>query len=246
MLDRKPQQTTPDRPERASGAQPDRTMLDRPERATPEQPDRTMLHKPKQTMYKLLSFLLRYPEGDEFWSGVDETRTYLEEDLPDSPARTWLLQTLDAWASCDPTELRREYIQTFDFREKTCLYVTAHEYGDSRERGVALIQLHQLYRLAGFEASTDELPDYLPWLLEFLAVKPDEVDTEDLERRIAQVCHRILDNLGDDSFYNTLFCAAIAVLPQVAYQGEGTTFPKRQKADLDELPYPMRYQCDTN
>ncbi len=200
-----------------------------------------MLDEPKQVIYKLLSFLLGYPEGQDFWGSMADVEICVD-DLPDSPAKSWLKKTLESWSICESADIRREYIQNFDFRESTCLYLTAHEYGDSRERGVALIALHQMFRMAGYEAQADELPDYLPWLFEFLAVKPPEMLVGELEGRLARVCHRILDNLSETSLYNPLICAALATLPQVNYEGETTAFPKRQKADLHQLPFPVDFQ----
>lgn len=38
-------------------------------------------------------------------------------------------------------ELQEHYVETFDYKDKTGLYLTAHELGDSRKRGAALIKL---------------------------------------------------------------------------------------------------------
>lgn len=197
-----------------------------------------MSDESKTVVFKLLSFLLGYPDDTSFWQGVEESRGWAHS-LPDTPAKHWLMQTLSQWADCDPTDLRREYVQNFDFRESTCLYLTAHEYGDSRERGSALIEIHRLFRVAGCEPATSELPDYLPGLFEFLSIKPIGLQTEGLAYRIAQVCHRILGNLGEASLYHDLFCAALASLPDAVYEGETLAFPKREKADRDPLPYPL-------
>lgn len=199
-----------------------------------------MSKESKQDLFKIFAFLLGYPEGTDFWNGIEELKSYIES-IADSTIKSFLLHTLEVWNACHPNDLRREYIQTFDFRETTCLYLTAHEYGDSRERGVALIELQRLLRECGYEVLATELPDYLPLVFELLAVKPADVQTDELENRMAHVCHRILDHLGSNSSYNGLFCAILATLPQVRYEGETTSFPKRQHADLDPLPYPLNF-----
>jgi nitrate reductase delta subunit len=48
--------------------------------------------------------------------------------------------------------------------------LTYHIYGDNEERAAALARLQRNYERAGWERATGELPDYLPLMLEFLAV----------------------------------------------------------------------------
>ncbi len=77
------------------------------------------------------------------------------------------------WAHADPRDLRERYVEDFDLRGGTALYLTYHRFGDRRERGRALIALKRLYREAGWELDHWELPDYLPLVLELAAVDPD-------------------------------------------------------------------------
>ena len=64
-------------------------------------------------------------------------------------------------------ELQAEYVQTFDLRRKCSLYLTYYAYGDTRKRGVALVEFKQAYRNAGLDLTDDELPDHLGVVLEF-------------------------------------------------------------------------------
>ena len=73
--------------------------------------------------------------------------------------------------------LQEEYVQTFDHTRKCALYLTYFSYGDTRRRGVAMVQFKQAYRKAGVEFDPhedDELPDHLCVVLQFGA----EVDAE--------------------------------------------------------------------
>jgi nitrate reductase delta subunit len=45
-------------------------------------------------------------------------------------------------------------------------------YGDSRDRGPAMIDLGQTYAQAGLQLAPGELPDYLPVLLEYASTQP--------------------------------------------------------------------------
>jgi nitrate reductase delta subunit len=92
--------------------------------------------------------------------------------LPDSkPKRS--LAAFDAYLSdADEVGLSQEYVETFDLRRRTSLYLTYYLYGDTRKRGMALLRLRRLYAAAGLESATGELPDYLPLMLEFAALAP--------------------------------------------------------------------------
>lgn len=195
----------------------------------------------RHDLYKAISFLLRYPEQDDFWEGLSEIGDFIQA-LDDNPAKMWLERTLVNWREIDRGHLREEYVSAFDFRESSCLYLSAHEYGDSRERGMALVELHQMYRACGFDKDGTELPDFIPVVLEFISIHPQGADMSTLEQRLAMVCHRILQHLNDESPYNSLFVALLHLLPQVDYQDENSAFPNRKDADLEELPYPMRYK----
>ena len=63
-----------------------------------------------------------------------------------------------------------EYVETFDLRRRCCLYLTYFTHGDTRKRGMALVQFKHLYSRAGMTLSDEELPDHLAVVLEFTAV----------------------------------------------------------------------------
>lgn len=68
--------------------------------------------------------------------------------------------------------LQADYVRTFDHTRKCALYLTYFAYGDTRRRGVALVQFKQAYRRAGVEwapegAEDGELPDHLCAVLQF-------------------------------------------------------------------------------
>ena len=120
--------------------------------------------------YKLLSVLLRYPDAR-----LAEAREELAEAvaaLPRSPVRQALERFLPDLLRATPSELAQRYVETFDLRRRTSLYLTYYLHGDTRKRGMALLRLKRLYAAAGLELAGDELPDYLPLVLEFAALAP--------------------------------------------------------------------------
>src|SRR5690349_6845862 len=45
--------------------------------------------------------------------------------------------------------LTQDYVETFDLRRRCCLYLTFYAFGDTRKRGMALLQFTHAYRVAG-------------------------------------------------------------------------------------------------
>ena len=62
-----------------------------------------------------------------------------------------------------------EYSETFDWRRRRTLFLTYYTAGDTRNRGMALLDFANTYRAAGVTPPADELPDHLAVLLEFAA-----------------------------------------------------------------------------
>lgn len=71
--------------------------------------------------------------------------------------------------------LAQEYVTTFDQRRKCTLYLSYFLTGDTRKRGMALLSFTEAYKAAGWEMAANELPDYLPVVLEFAAVGDAEL-----------------------------------------------------------------------
>ncbi|WP_055565176.1 nitrate reductase molybdenum cofactor assembly chaperone [Streptomyces atriruber] len=68
-----------------------------------------------------------------------------------------------------PLDLAAHYTGVFDTRNRRCLYLTWWSDGDTRNRGLSLVRMKQVYREHGLEFASEELPDFLPVLLEFAA-----------------------------------------------------------------------------
>lgn len=142
---------------------------------------------------KLASVLLQYPTpaACEAVAGLD-----LAEVSPLSGGGRRRLAAFLGWYRDRPLgELRREYVETFDFDKKRSLHLTYHLNGDSRQRGLALLKLRQAYAAAGFEADPSELPDFLPLMLEFCALADADAGRDLLDR------HRPAIELVRDSLH---------------------------------------------
>ncbi len=126
-------------------------------------------------LYKILSALLDYPDQDLIDAipeiGVEIGRS---PDI-DSSEKDTLRTFLDYVAQQPLTELQASYVKTFDLTPEHSLHLTHHFFGDDndRNRGPALIDLGELYKDYGVQTTTNELPDYLPLILEFAAMLED-------------------------------------------------------------------------
>ncbi|MBM2616384.1 nitrate reductase molybdenum cofactor assembly chaperone [Actinoplanes sp. LDG1-06] len=119
-------------------------------------------------LFELASLLLTYPDDELLRAGAD-LRAAAASVEPD-PVREKVVAFLDWLLGVAPIEAQREYVQTFDLRRRSGLYLTYYLHGDTRKRGMALLVLKQRYRAHGLRLTDGELPDLLPVVLEFAAV----------------------------------------------------------------------------
>jgi nitrate reductase delta subunit len=119
--------------------------------------------------YKLASVLLQYPTMALF-----DGLAHLDTVVAASPRATREpLSRFLAWLrATPPDEAAKHYVATFDLRRRCALYLTYYRYGDTRKRGMAMLAFKAAYRTAGFEPTGDELPDYLPLVLDFASLHP--------------------------------------------------------------------------
>lgn len=137
----------------------------------------------RATTWQLVSLLLGYPD-DTLVALLPRLRTYAAA-LPDGP-REPLVVALDQFLATPVEVLRVAYVDTFDVTRKCALHLTYAPYGDTRRRGVALVEFRQAFRRAGSPFDRDdELPDHLSVVLEFGA----SVDAEIAMRLIQR--HRV-------------------------------------------------------
>jgi nitrate reductase delta subunit len=119
---------------------------------------------------KAASFALGYPD-DELLSQLP----VLDAAAASLPPRTG--GHLSAFCShlraTPPERLAIDYVETFDLRRRCCPYLTYYAHGDTRKRGMALLEFSNAYRIAGMELTGEELPDHLAVVCEFTAAHPE-------------------------------------------------------------------------
>ncbi len=166
-----------------------------------------------KSFYKLVSLLSQYP-SDRLCSELDEIEVEIEKIAPSQ--RRSLLKFVEHLKSAPLTELQQRYVETFDFNKRTSLYLSFHNYGDRRQRGMAMLQLKRRYASAGLPLMEGELPDYLPVLLEFAAHASDNYGQEVLHefRPSLELVRAALRE--EKSPYALLLDAVVKTLPKLS------------------------------
>ena len=121
---------------------------------------------------KALSLILSYPTR-ELQRAMPEIGAVLASDRRlTTAARRALRPLVRELGARDIFDLQETYVGLFDRSRTLSLNLFEHVHGESRDRGGAMVSLVEMYREAGFEPVTCELPDHLPVLLEFLSTRP--------------------------------------------------------------------------
>lgn len=113
----------------------------------------------------LASALLQYP--DENWQEVFEDAIAELEEINPEPYSEPILNFIKYARNTSELDLAEQYVHTFDFTKKTNLYLTYYSFKERRDRGEALLKLKKTYKESGFFLTEDELPDFLPVILEY-------------------------------------------------------------------------------
>ena len=169
--------------------------------------------------YKALAALLAYPTA-ELLAALPEIGSVVESEAKLGRRERRALRALLAeLAASDLLDAQERYVGLFDRGRATSLHLFEHVHGESRDRGQAMVDLAATYAQAGLTLAANELPDYLPVLLEFLSLQPEAVARDMLED-----CAHIVRAIGGalakrDSAYAATFAAVLSLAGQ---RGLGT------------------------
>ncbi len=128
--------------------------------------------KPMAHSLRVLALLLSYPDAN-ILSHLPELQQALHDEKAVPRARLSELDTLiRSLQTSDALDIQAQYVDLFDQGRATSLHLFEHVHGDSRDRGPAMVDLAQTYEKAGLLLSPEELPDYLPVVLQFASTQP--------------------------------------------------------------------------
>lgn len=150
-------------------------------------------------VYQVAARCLAYPD-EAFLAELPRLRAALDEvsHRAARPLRAFTDSPVDA----------AHYVETFDFSKRHSLYLSWWTDGDTRRRGEALVRFKEVYRAHGLEFEHDELPDFLPVVLEFTALTGSDA----LLREHRPALELLRFALGDDP-YALVLEAVCATLP---------------------------------
>lgn len=155
--------------------------------------------------FKVLSLLLNYPQAE--W--VNEL-ALLEEVLDaerdkNGSAKQKLVGLFHLFRTETLLDVEQNYVSTFDRNPSHSLHLFEHIHGESKDRGMAMVNLIEEYRKHGLDMDAEELPDFVPLFLEYLSQLPDEEAINMLGETV-DVLGLIGRKLkGNDSPYHSVF-----------------------------------------
>jgi len=194
------------------------------------------------TTWQVVSVLLDYPT--EVWHERLPVLGDAVASLP-APVRDPLQAFLRTASATPVGELQRDYVETFDVTRRGCLYLTYFAHGDTRKRGLALVQFKQAYRRAGVELEADELPDHLAVVLEFGASYDKDTAWQLLNDHRAGIEVLRMALADRRSPWHDVVSALVATLPEL--RGEDADKlavlvaqgPPAEEVGLDLAPYAL-------
>ncbi|MBK7659332.1 MAG: nitrate reductase molybdenum cofactor assembly chaperone [Betaproteobacteria bacterium] len=181
--------------------------------------------------FKALGALLAYPTP-ELVQALPEIRAAIQaEKRLGVRERTALFLLLAELGHRDLLDSQEHYVGLFDRGRSTSLNLFEHVHGDSRDRGPAMLDLRGVYEAAGFAFTANELPDYLPALLEFLSTQPF-ARAEEMLGDCAHILRAIGETLARrESPHAAVFAALLAMV-----KAEGLAPVKRAAPVVEETP----------
>jgi len=206
------------------------------------------MEEQSRILLAISSRMLSYPT-ENYLQDYAEIKAIISEELSSAVIRNQLKTSIMPMNQMPLQQLQELYVETFDLKEKTGLYLTAHELGDSRKRGSELIALQSWIENEGFLIRTDELADYIPMLYELLAALETDQSTdlksaaERLEARLSIVTERIRKHLPDNNLYKSFFNLLMEhVFAAPSAEVLEKMEQEREKPDLDPMPFPLMYK----
>jgi len=180
---------------------------------------------------RALGALLSYPRA-ELLAALPEIHGVLASSpLLDAVRRQRLEGLIAELSEGDPLDLEDRDVSLFDTGRTTCLWLFEHVHGESRDRGQAMVDLKGIYERGGFHLAANELPDYLPAILEYLSYR-ELSEARDMLGDCAHILRKIGERLvSRDSRYAAVFDALLVIARQPGVEWPAVTAAGAAAAD---------------
>ncbi|MDF5751363.1 nitrate reductase molybdenum cofactor assembly chaperone [Spongiactinospora sp. TRM90649] len=120
-----------------------------------------------------VGFCLDYPAYDLF-DRLPLIQAAMSEYAGHPPASA-VTEFAEWLGGTEPMRAEEHYVSVFDTRNRRSLHLTWWSDGDTRRRGFSLAAIKARYRAHGLTPpGGDELPDFLPVMLEYAALEPQD------------------------------------------------------------------------
>lgn len=159
--------------------------------------------------YRALGCMLTYPAGDWVAALPELLAAIAEEGLVGRDHLAGLRGFAQQMQARDLIDAQEEYVGLFDRSRRVSLHLFEHVHGESRDRGMAMVNLHELYSAADLLADPEELPDFLPMYLEYLSVLPRDRARQSLGD-VGPILQAVHARLAErESRYQAVFAALL-------------------------------------
>jgi len=184
---------------------------------------------------RALGALLTYP-GPGLRDALPEIGETLRLSPLVSPQDRAALQGLvELLIDSDPLWAEERYVELFDRGRATSLHLFEHVHGDTRARGDAMVDLKTVYERAGFHLAANELPDYLPAVLEYLSYR-DLAETKDMLGDCAHVLRAVGETLLQrGSNYSAVFAALLSIAGEPGLDRKAASRRAAESAETEDL-----------
>ncbi len=160
---------------------------------------------------KALGILLAYPDEDLLKALPEILQQIENEKLLSKADKQVLKELIKELQDTDMLESQERYVELFDRGRATSLHLFEHVHGESRDRGQAMVDLNRMYAAAGLRLNGNELPDYLPVVLEYLSMRPLE-ETRDMLVDCAHILRALGEHLRDRGSHYSAVPAALLTI----------------------------------
>lgn len=181
--------------------------------------------------FKAIGALLDYPTLDLQQAADEIEAALLHEQAVPAADLPGIGAFLDRLRSTDIMDLQEQWVQLFDRSKRLALHLHEHSYGESRDRGQAMVDLALTYRMNGFELAASEMPDYLPLFCEFLSQVPKAPAKRYLGEAV-DIIEALRVRLAErESTYAPLLGALVSLSTRAADVDEVTAILAHEPAD---------------
>ena len=174
----------------------------------------------RRRFLKLVSVCLGYPDAALF-ATLPEVATAAGSFGP--AERGPVADFADRLAAIPPLAAQEHWTSVFDLNPATSLNLTWHRLKDTENRARALAALVDVYREAGFDPATEELPDYLPLVLEFLAQIPPESEHPEPLADCLQALPELAGRLKESG---SIYAPLVALAAEIAEPAPASGVPR--------------------